>query len=474
MFRTFLSILALFSFQFLVSNAGNFSLPSGQPEVQHIVDSCTCVGRTGGKETPRLYMFDEGRKRLARSGLSHQISNLRAIIGEGLSMGRAVLLQGPILDVKDHNFNHPLNYTKWSDYISLERTRFKVMKGQEVKCMGFLSSCVAEVSASESNVFLSRPHEKVTYHSGRVPSALAASPGLLVRGPGPDVNGTRDSANLLKRLDGMAYQVELEVEYSDEVVGGAQPVIDELKKRSTNGKVAVVHARRGDKILPTTALKRCPEQMRKATSPEHIAKVLNEVGAEPGSAVYVMTDEVNVTHFEPLRQLGYHWATFVHFPSLRRLLEGCQIKAENGTTAGLCENYLLFLTEHEIMRRVPSHLRVETLAATVWNPVTSKAVLFHDFNAECSAFKATLHQGKNTQVLPTPNTNSIDVPSVARVPHSFDRPSSNSLAGAKAAIHSSKRDKPSVMSSLLSFYSTMLSPRARGNQVSTRREKKFG
>ena len=464
MFRTFLSILALFSFQFLVSNAGNFSLPSGQPEVQHIVDSCTCVGRTGGKETPRLYMFDEGRKRLARSGLSHQISNLRAIIGEGLSMGRAVLLQGPILDVKDHNFNHPLNYTKWSDYISLERTRFKVKKDDAVLCKGFLSSCVAEVSASQNDIFLSGPHEKVAYHSGRVPSALAASPGLLVRGPGPDVNGTRDSANLLKRLDGMAYQVELEVEYSDEVVGGAQPVIDELKKRSTNGKVAVVHARRGDKILPTTALKRCPEQMRKATSPEHIAKVLNEVGAEPGSAVYVMTDEVNVTHFEPLRQLGYHWATFVHFPSLRRLLEGCQIKAENGTTAGLCENYLLFLTEHEIMRRVPSHLRVETLAATVWNPVTSKAVLFHDFNAECSALKLALRNGEKVQASRPSSAKSID----EVLPRKFKKASPP-----RSNEHSSLKSSPSLVSSLWSVYSAMLSPRSKDAQWVVREKKAY-
>jgi len=467
----YLTIIFIFCFQSHVSHAKKFSLPSGQPEVQHIIKSCTCVSRNAGKAIPPLYMFDEGRKRLARSGLSHQISNLRAIIGEGLSMGRAVLLQGPILDVKDHNFNHPLNFTRWSDYISLERTRFEVKKGQKVVCKGFLSSCVAEVSPAQGSLFLSGPHNKVTYHSGAVPPDLAASPGLLVRGPGPDVNGTRDNANLLRRLKGMAYQAEIDVQFSDEAIRGAQPVIDALKKRSANGKVAVVHARRGDKILPTTALKRCPAQMRKATSPKHIAKVLKEVGAEPGSAVYVMTDEVNFTHFEPLTQLGYHWATFVHFPGLKRLLEGCHASTETGTTSGLCENYLLFLTEHEIMRRVPSEFRIETLAATVWNPVTSNTVLFHDFNAECNAFKATLNGGKNGRAMSSLNYSLIDRSIISRVQR--ENMSAKSQSNAKSGKHRSKRDSSSVISSLSSFYTAMFSPRGKGIERSTKIKRQF-
>jgi len=449
-------ILFLICLRLCICRGGEASLNVIQPEVQDIITKCSCMNKIASDGEARLYMFDGGRKRLARSGLSHQISNLRAIIGEGLSMGRAVLLQGPVLEVKAHNFNHPLNFTRWSDYISLERTRFKVKKDGAVLCKGFLSSCVAEVSASQNSIFLSGPHDKVTYHSGQVPPELAASPGLLVRGPAPDINGTRDAANLLKRLDGMTYQVELDVEFSDEAVRGAQPVIDALKKRSTNGKVAVVHARRGDKIMPTTALKRCPEQMRKATSPEHIAKVLKEVGAEPGSAVYVMTDEVNITHFEPLTQLGYHWATFVHFPSLRRLLEGCQARAENGTVTGLCENYLLFLTEHEIMRRVPREYRIETLAATVWNPVTSNTVLFHDFGAECNALKLALREGENVQALRTSSGTSIDE---VLLPREFKGASAPGASG-----RASPKSSPSLMSSLWSVYSAMLSPRSRDGQ----------
>lgn len=382
--------IIIFSIGNILCQGENTSLSIHQREVLHIIKKCSCVDREASHGAPRLYMFDEGYKRLARSGMSHQLSNLRSIIGEGLSMGRAVLLQGPILETKSHNYNHPLKFTRWSDYISLERTRFRVKQGQTLTCEGVLSSCVAEVTATQNSFFLNGPHDSVSYHSGEVPPDLAASPGLIVRGPAADVNGTRDSANLLKRLDGMHYQVELDVQYSDEVIRVAQPVIDDLKKRSTNGKVAVVHARRGDKILPKTALKRCPVQLRKATSPEHIAKVLNEVGAEPGSAVYIMTDEVNITHFEPLSKLGYHWATSNHIPNLTKLLHGCRVGTENGTATGLCENYLLFLTEHEIMRRVQRDFRIETLAATPWNPVTSKVVLMQDFDEECNAVNMAL------------------------------------------------------------------------------------
>jgi hypothetical protein len=260
-------------------------------------------------------------------------------------------------------------------------------------CEGALSSCAAEVTDAQNSILLDGPHDSAEYHSGPVPPELAAAPGLLVRGPAPNVNGTRDSVNLIKRLKGVEYLIELDVQYSDEVVRFAQPVIDELKKRSTNGKVAVVHARRGDKIIPTTALRRCPEQMRKATSPEHIAKVLNEAGAGPGSAVYIMTDEVNITHFEPLTQLGYHWATSLHFHDLMKLLEGCRIGTENSTAAGMCENYFLFLTEHEIMRRVHRDFRIETLGATAWNPIASEFRLFGDFEGECHAVQRSLEPG---------------------------------------------------------------------------------
>jgi hypothetical protein len=470
----FISIIISAICGYFVCKGENTGLTINQPEVRHIIKKCSCVDRrTASKGAPRLYMFDEGYKRLALSGLSHQLSNLRAIIGEGLGMGRAVLLQGPMLETKSHNYNRPLNFTRWSDYISFERTQFRVKQGQMLMCEGALSSCVAEVTVTQNNIFLNGPHDSVSYHSGEVPPDLAASPGLIVRGPAADVNGTRDSANLLKRLGGMHYQVELDVQYSDEVVRGAQPVIDDLKKRSTNGKVAVVHARRGDKILPTTALKRCPVQLRKATSPEHIAKVLNEAGAEPGSAVYIMTDEVNITHFEPLSKLGYHWATSNHFPILTKLLQGCRLGKANGTAAGLCENYLLFLTEHEIMRRVQKDFRIETLAATAWNPVTSKIVLMHDFNEECHAVKMALDKAQEQQ---TPH---ILASKEQTSPESFAAASASSVtlaatapftAPAATATTSTKRNAKRSRPSASSTLWTMVSPNAR-SQTDIREKK---
>jgi hypothetical protein len=177
-----------------------------------------------------------------------------------------------------------------------------------------------------------------------------------------------------------------------------------------------------------------------------------------------MTDEVNITHFEPLSKLGYHWATSNHIPILTKLLQGCRLSKANGTAAGLCENYLLFLTEHEIMRRVPRDFRIETLAATAWNPITSKIVLMHDFNEECHAVKMALEKGQEQQTLPTlaskeqTSTESLAAASASSVTVTAMAPATTPAATATTSIERNvKRSRPSVISTLW----TMVSPNAR-------------
>ena len=68
-----------------------------QPEV-FALENCSCVRRHGGAALSRFYHLDY--RNAARSGLNHQISNLRAILAEGLGLGRAVLLGPPVADAE--------------------------------------------------------------------------------------------------------------------------------------------------------------------------------------------------------------------------------------------------------------------------------------------------------------------------------------------------------------------------------------
>ena len=50
--------------------------------------------------------------------------------------------------------------------------------------------------------------------------------------------------------------------------------------------------------------------MDKATSPARIAEVLDQSGIKPGSAIYIMSNEPNLAHFDPLRDdYGYNFLT---------------------------------------------------------------------------------------------------------------------------------------------------------------------
>eukprot|EP00633_Aureoumbra_lagunensis_P001393 CAMPEP_0197293222 /NCGR_PEP_ID=MMETSP0890-20130614/27381_1 /TAXON_ID=44058 ORGANISM="Aureoumbra lagunensis, Strain CCMP1510" /NCGR_SAMPLE_ID=MMETSP0890 /ASSEMBLY_ACC=CAM_ASM_000533 /LENGTH=175 /DNA_ID=CAMNT_0042767771 /DNA_START=409 /DNA_END=936 /DNA_ORIENTATION=- len=137
------------------------------------------------------------------------------------------------------------------------------------------------------------------------------------------------------------------------------PIVKWLHEHSSSGVIAIVHVRRGDKI---TNKKYCPKEMRIATSSDHIAKVLKHIGLPNGSAIYVMTDETNFNHFRPLIDIyNYTVATNAHFSHLHRLVAGCQESNMKHRTTSLCENYLLFAIEKELMLTVPQDFRIVTL-----------------------------------------------------------------------------------------------------------------
>ena len=279
-----------------------------QPEV-FALENCSCVRRHGGAALSRFYHLDY--RNAARSGLNHQISNLRAILAEGLGLGRAVLLGPPSL-TRNHNFDRPFLFNRWGDFISFERSSFRIEERHKTVCEGTLASCVADVSDAQLAQLVEAKHESLGYHDGPVSDTQNAVPGLLRRRPAPPVDRVPDRLNLFRRLPNMTrfighHRLVASFVASDKVLGAVPSVVDRLRALSKTGVAAVVHCRRGDKI---TNSKYCPAQMDKATSPARIAEVLDQSGIKPGSAIYIMSNELNLAHFDPLRDVyGYHFLT---------------------------------------------------------------------------------------------------------------------------------------------------------------------
>ena len=283
-----------------------------QPEV-FALENCSCVRRHGGAALSRFYNLDY--RNAARSGLNHQTSNLRAILAEGLGLGRAVLLGPPSL-TQNHNFGRPFLFNRWSDFISFARSSFSIAERHKTVCEGTLASCVADVSDAQLAQFVDANHERLGYHDGPVDDTQNAVPGLLRRRPAPPVDRVPDRLNLFRRLPNMTrfighHRLVANFVASDKVLGAVPPVLNRLRALSKTGVSAVVHCRRGDKI---TSSKYCPAQMDRATSPARIAEVLDQSGIKPGSAIYIMSNELNLAHFDPLREVyGYHFLTQAAF-----------------------------------------------------------------------------------------------------------------------------------------------------------------
>ena len=228
---------------------------------------------------------------------------------------------------------------------------------------------------------LEDPHETILYHGGSVSEAQNAVPGLLRREPGPRVNHVSDQLNLFRKLPNLTefltkHRLITTFTASDKVLDAVPPVVDKLRALSDTGTVAVVHCRRGDKI---TSDRYCPEQMHKATSPQRIAEVLAAAGVTPGSAFYLMSSDLNLTHFAPLaRTYGYRFLTQDAFPHLANLMTKCL----DPTADGFCENFLLYAIENEIMRAVDRKFRFVTLPKKDMdhNPET----LFSKYKGECT------------------------------------------------------------------------------------------
>lgn len=363
-------------------------------EIQHHIHEtailhlakCPCVHVFGPdpEATPlsRLYIFDTTGE--IASGLNHQLSNLRAVLAEGLGLGRVVLLRKPSLST-EHNFKRPFRYMMWGDFISFNESTFQLTRGRPRKsCRGRMSDCIADVSEAQlRDLVLAVPHISVTYYNGSVPSGVNLRPGLLVRGPQiAAATGQRDKVSLVRKLPGVSslvatHRLRLMMVAPRHVLTQVPPVLEWLRQHSLTGRFAVVHARRGDKIRKR---KYCPREMQQATSPKNIANVLQRAGVQKGSSLYIMSDEADPQHFTPLMSVyEYRVATRADFPHLRALWAGCSAPPvansrrrqrdvvvsthdhSYSVDAQLCENYLLYAIEKEILAAAPPRDRFVTI-----------------------------------------------------------------------------------------------------------------
>jgi len=227
------------------------------------------------------------------------------------------------------------------------------------------------------------PHERLTYHAGAVSAAQNRVPGLLRRVPFRRVaNQSKDQLNLVRKLPNLTaflaqHRLDATFHASDRVLDAVPPVTAALAAAATieGAGAAVVHCRRGDKVASNAREKYCPRHMDAATSPARIAALLREFDVAPGAAVYLMSNDLNLTHFAPLRDVhGYPFLTMHDFPHLTNLTRGC------AGAEGQCENYLLYAMETEIMRSVPRKRRFVTLPKQDMdhNPTTLYAPYLHE------------------------------------------------------------------------------------------------
>ena len=71
--------------------------------------------------------------------------------------------------------------------------------------------------------------------------------------------------------------------------------------------------------------------MMKATDPHNIAKVLRRNRVTSGSAVYIMTNEANWTHFAPLwREYHYEVRSSAQYAETAALIAGCNKPKKEG------------------------------------------------------------------------------------------------------------------------------------------------
>jgi len=236
-----------------------------------------------------------------RVGISHQSSNLRAMLKEAHICGRGLLLPEFLL-TGDHNFGR-LRQSTLAEYYEMES---------------------ASVKGIRVPVFAPAPSNRIEATTVRAEENLIGrKESLLCK----DMSGVGLVRKPLERVYPGFSELKAKVEVHAELRRVAERAAAGIPPRS-----AWVHARRGD-VLHRTA---------EATSPENIRRVLMNVAPET-HALYIATDEKDLGVFELLAHY-YDLSCFRDFPEFVQLLSE--------------DNYRLFLAEQVFSRYFP--VRIST------------------------------------------------------------------------------------------------------------------
>ena len=186
------------------------------------------------------------------SGLRHQSSNLKAQIMDGLLLGRGVLIGPASLDIR-LNYGRRIQYGRWSDFVSYEQSSFVLSDISKAKptevCQGSLASCVADVTDLQMGRLLSElPSILEFLFNATISPEQHNFLGLLMRSIG--------FTGLFRKTPSMVatsrqYALTLQLKPSEFTQSAAAEVQNLLNRANdkTGGVAAIVHVRRGNKLL---------------------------------------------------------------------------------------------------------------------------------------------------------------------------------------------------------------------------------
>jgi hypothetical protein len=237
-------------------------------------------------------------------GISHQFSNLKAMLKEAHLCGRGLLL--PEFQLAAHHNYGRLRRSTLAEYYemesaSVEGTRVPVFEPTPSNRIG------AIIVRAEENLI------------GRQESLLCK-----------DVSGIGLVRKPLELIYPGFPKLKASVGLRSELHSAAERAAPGIRPRS-----AWVHVRRGDRL----------DRTAEGTSPENIRRVITNVAPET-QALYIATDEKDPEFFEPLKEY-YDVATFRDFPEFVQLISE--------------DNYRLFLVEQLFSRHFP--VRISTFRA---------------------------------------------------------------------------------------------------------------
>lgn len=253
--------------------------------------------------------------RAVPTGMDHQLSNLRCLLGEAHAMRRLAVLP-PLRLEPGHNFGIGRDWS-WDSYFDLDGSRMVGANGEEYRLpllrelpSGNLETRIVSpkgcLSASERATLVVRQVRDEVYAR----EVVAAQPAPELR--------LRPSATVLDL---------------------AAPVVATLLDRWPTG-FGGVHIRRGDRLWGP---------MKRLTRPPNVRRRLKKLGIREGTGVFFMSDEHDATFWSALAPY-YEAIRYTDFPELAALIDASGARSP--------DNYLLYEVEKEVMRHAAR--RVET------------------------------------------------------------------------------------------------------------------